>query len=333
MQKILICGGAGYIGSHVVRRIKKAGYCPIVFDNLSTGHKQSISQDTIFYLGDLRDKTQIDKVFQENKIDAVMHFCAKSLVGESMLQPYLYFQNNVLGGLNLLQVMQENDVKKIVFSSTAAVYGEPKDIPIMETSYLAPTNVYGETKLTFEKILDWYDKIFQIKYVALRYFNASGADDSGEIGEDHNPESHLLPLIFQVINKQRDFISIFGDDYQTFDGTCIRDYIHVNDLADAHLLVLKYLLEGNDSDVFNLGSGEGYSVKQIIDSINKITNNVVNTKVVSRRDGDPAVLIASSDKIRNKLGWETHYCLDNIINTAYKWHKGHPKGYENSTNS
>lgn len=329
MQNILVCGGAGYIGSHVVKKLQEAGFNPIVFDNLTTGHRESLSDNIQFYQGDVRSEADLSKVFTENNISAVMHFCAKSLVGESMEKPALYFDNNVVGGLNLLKVMHDFGIDKLVFSSTAAVYGQPDEIPINETTTKLPTNVYGETKLMFEKVCSWYDSIYGLRYVALRYFNAAGADDDGLIGEDHNSESHLLPIVFQVVNGQREFLSVFGDDYNTPDGTCVRDYIHVYDLASAHILALKHLLNGGSSDVFNLGSGLGYSVKEIVDSVEKITGRGIDQRIVKRREGDPDTLIASSQKIIKELGWKQQYTLEMIIETAYKWHKNHPNGYEN----
>lgn len=329
MHNILVCGGAGYIGSHVVRKLEGAGFYPIVLDNLSTGHRQSLKDSTKFYLGDVRNEKDLDKIFSENNISAVMHFCAKIEVGESMKDPALYFDNNLVGGLNLLKVMNKNGINKLVFSSTAAVYGQPEEIPIHENIKKQPTNVYGETKLIFEQILHWYDVVHSFRYVALRYFNASGADDSGLIGEDHYPESHLIPIIFQVLNGQREFLSVFGNDYNTPDGTCVRDYIHVNDLASAHILALKYLINGGESNYFNLGNGEGYSVQEIIDEIERVVGKEVIKKNVDRRPGDPDYLIANSSKIKGQLGWKPEYNLTRIIETAYKWHKEHPNGYEN----
>ncbi|OGI09511.1 MAG: UDP-glucose 4-epimerase GalE [Candidatus Margulisbacteria bacterium GWF2_35_9] len=323
---ILVAGGAGYIGSHAVRKLKLEGYTPVVFDNLSTGHIQSVEEE-IFFEGDVRNESDLDLVFSSYKIDAVMHFCANSLVGESMEKPELYFDNNVMGGLQLLKSMLKHNVKYIIFSSTCATYGEPEIVPITEKEKQLPTNPYGESKLMFEKMLKWFDICHGFKSVCLRYFNASGADDEGVIGEDHNPESHLIPIVFQVANGQRDYISVFGADYPTPDGTCVRDYIHVYDLAKAHILALKYLFAGNDSDAFNLGSGDGYSVHEIIANVEKQVGHPIGKKMTDRRAGDPAVLIGSSEKIREKLGWEPSYNLENIIKTANKWHSTNPDGY------
>jgi len=325
-KNILVAGGAGYIGSHVVRKLSEAGYTPIVFDNLSTGHFESV-KDNLFFEGDVRRAADLDLVFNNHKIDAVMHFCANSLVGESMEKPELYFDNNVIGGLQLLKSMLKHNVKTIIFSSTCATYGEPEIVPITEQEKQEPTNPYGESKLMFEKMLKWFDHAHGIKSVCFRYFNAAGADDDGAIGEDHSPESHLIPIVFEVANGQRDFISVFGDDYPTPDGTCVRDYIHVYDLAQAHILGLEYLFNGNESDAFNLGSGDGYSVNEIIANVEKEVGHEIGKKMTDRRSGDPAVLIGSSKKIKDKLGWEPQYTLSGIIKTAKKWHSTNPDGY------
>jgi UDP-glucose 4-epimerase len=280
------------------------------------------------YVGDLRDGEFLDQVFAENRIDAIIHFAANSLVGESMQQPAKYYHNNVYGTLCLLEKMNQYGVNKIVFSSTAATYGEPENIPILETDRTLPTNTYGETKLAMEKMMRWFDVAHGIKYVSLRYFNAAGAHASGKIGEDHQPETHLVPLILQVALGQRPHISIFGDDYPTEDGTCIRDYIHVSDLADAHVLAVEKLRQGGDSDIFNLGNGKGYSVKQVIDVARKVTEHPIPAVVEPRRAGDPAVLVASSERARVELGWKpSRDSLEQIIASAWNWHKDHPNGY------
>ena len=316
-MKILVLGGAGYIGSHVV-----------IADSLETGHIEAVNPKAKFYQGDIRDKKFIDSVFDNEKIDAVIHFAANSLVGESMTNPLKYYDNNLYGTKVLLQSMVEHDVKKIVFSSTAATYGEPESIPILESDRTEPTNPYGETKLSMEKMMKWTDVAHGVHYVALRYFNACGAHVSGEIGEAHNPETHLIPLILQVPNGQRESISIFGDDYDTKDGTCVRDYIHVTDLAQAHILAVKYLMDGGKSDVFNLGNGVGFTVKEVIETARKVTGHPIPAVVSPRRGGDPAKLIASSEKAKSILGWKPeHADLEEIIATAWKWHKNHPHGY------
>ena len=326
-MSVLVCGGAGYIGSHTVKYFLEQNEDIIVVDNLLTGHKEAILTDK-FYNCDIRDKENLDKVFKENNIEAVIHFAANSLVGESMVKPYEYYHNNVYGMMCLLDVMKENNVDKIVFSSTAATYGEPKNIPIMEDDETNPTNTYGETKLAMEKMMKWTDVAHGVHYVALRYFNACGAHVSGEIGEAHNPETHLIPLILQVPNGQRESISIFGDDYDTKDGTCVRDYIHVTDLAQAHILAVKYLMDGGKSDVFNLGNGVGFTVKEVIETARKVTGHPIPAVISPRRGGDPAKLIASSEKAKSILGWKPeHADLEEIIATAWKWHKNHPNGY------
>ena len=327
-MKILVLGGAGYIGSHTVSELVDAGEEVVIVDSLETGHIEAVNPAAKFYQGDIRDKKFIDSVFDNEKIDAVIHFAANSLVGESMVDPLKYYDNNLYGTKVLLQSMVEHDVKKIVFSSTAATYGEPESIPIMETDKTEPTNPYGETKLSMEKMMKWTDVAHDVHYVALRYFNACGAHVSGEIGEAHNPETHLIPLILQVPNGQRESISIFGDDYDTKDGTCVRDYIHVTDLAQAHILAVKYLVNGGKSDVFNLGNGVGFTVKEVIETARKVTGHPIPAVVSPRRGGDPAKLIASSEKAKKILGWNPeHADLEEIIASAWKWHKNHPKGY------
>lgn len=326
---ILVCGGAGYIGSHAVRQLIDRGEEVIIVDNLETGHEDAIHPQAKFYKVDIRDEEALDKVFAENKIDEVIHFAANSLVGESMTNPLKYFNNNVHGTEILLKVMVAHDVKKIVFSSTAATYGEPKNIPILESDETSPTNAYGETKLCMEKMMKWADKAHGVKYISLRYFNVAGAHESGEIGEDHNPETHLIPLILQVPLGKREFISIFGDDYETHDGTCIRDYIHVTDLADAHILAVHKLREGSESNIYNLGSGNGFTVKEMIETARKVTGHEIPAKVCERRAGDPAKLVASSEKARRELGWvPKHENVEDMISSAWNWHQKHPNGFE-----
>ena len=325
---ILVCGGAGYIGSHAVYQLVKAGEKVVIVDNLQTGHRGAINPATKFYQGDIRDVRILDKIFNENKIEAVIHFAANSLVGESVEKPLTYFNNNVYGMQILLESMVRNGVDKIVFSSTAATYGEPEKIPIEENDRTQPTNPYGESKLIMEKMMKWVSRANGIRFVSLRYFNAAGAVEDGSIGEDHHPETHLIPLILQVPLGKRDHITIFGDDYPTPDGTCLRDYIHVIDLADAHILALNYLREGGASNVFNLGNGQGFSVKEMIIAAQKVTGQKIKTEMGTRRAGDPAQLIASSDKAKKILGWTPQFAnVEKIIETAWTWHKNHPNGY------
>lgn len=325
---ILVCGGAGYIGSHTVARLLEKGKEVVVFDNLQKGHKEAVPENVKLYVGDLRDPEALDKVLGENDIEAIIDFAADSLVGESVTEPLKYYHNNVFGTMCLLEKMKEHDVKNIVFSSTAATYGEPERIPIVETDRTMPTNPYGETKLSVEKMLKWSDQAYGIKYTALRYFNAAGAHESGNIGEDHAPESHLIPIILQVALGQREKISIFGSDYPTEDGTCVRDYIHVTDLADAHILALERLQKGGDSAVFNLGNGTGFSVRQVIEVARKVTGHPIPVEESPRRAGDPATLIASSQKAIDELGWKPAFnSLEQIIASAWKWHEGHPQGF------
>lgn len=326
---ILVCGGAGYIGSHAVRQLIDKDEEVIIVDNLETGHRDAVHPKAKFYNVDIRNEEELDKVFLENKIDEVIHFAANSLVGESMTNPLKYFNNNVHGTEILLKTMIKHNVKKIVFSSTAATYGEPKNIPILESDETNPTNAYGETKLCMEKMMKWADKAHGVKYISLRYFNVAGAHISGEIGEDHNPETHLIPLILQVPLGKREFISIFGDDYDTHDGTCIRDYIHVTDLADAHILAVQKLREGSDSNIYNLGSGNGFTVKEMIEAARKVTGHEIPAKVCERRAGDPAKLVASSIKAREELGWQPKFeNVEAMISSAWNWQKNHPNGFE-----
>jgi UDP-glucose 4-epimerase len=324
---ILVTGGAGYIGSHTVAELLDQGKEVVVIDNLQSGHRDALLGGKL-YEGDLRDKALLAKLFSENEIEAVIHFAANSLVGESMQKPVKYYDNNVYGTLCLLEAMDEANVRKIVFSSTAATYGEPDKVPIEESDPTNPTNVYGETKLTMERMMSWFDKVLGIKYVALRYFNAAGAHPSGKIGEDHSPETHLIPLIIQAAQGKRPAISVFGDDYPTADGTCVRDYIHVSDLADAHVLAVEHLVAGGESDVFNLGNGQGFSVKEVIAKVQEVTGRSFPVEISPRRAGDPAVLIASSEKARKVLGWNpSRNQLDDIIASAWGWHEQHPDGY------
>lgn len=327
---VLILGGAGYIGSHTVLEFLDRGYKVAVADNLQSGHIEALHPDARFYCGDIRDKNFLDNLFKKENIEAVIHFAANSLVGESMQDPLKYYDNNLYGTMVLLKSMVENNVKKIVFSSTAATYGEPENIPILETDRTNPTNTYGETKLSMEKMFKWVSSAHGVKFVSLRYFNACGAHKSAKIGEDHMPETHLIPIVLQVPNKKREFVNIFGDDYDTPDGTCIRDYIHVCDLAAAHYLALEYLKNGGESDIFNLGSGTGFSVKEVIEAAREVTGDKIPAVISPKRSGDPARLVASSDKAKNILGFKP-CCTDlkEIIQTAWMWHKKHPEGYKN----
>jgi UDP-glucose 4-epimerase len=325
---VLVCGGAGYIGSHAVARLLENGEEVVVVDNLYKGHKRAVPEEAKLYIGDMADENFMTKVFEANKIDSVMHFAADSLVGESVEKPLKYYENNVYGTLCLLKVMTRFEVNKIVFSSTAATYGEPENIPILETDKTEPTNPYGETKLAVEKMLKWCSKAYGINYVVLRYFNVAGAHESGSIGEDHTPETHLIPLVLQVALGKRDKIYMFGDDYDTHDGTCIRDYIHVMDLVDAHILAVEKLRKGGESSTYNLGNGNGFTVKEVIETARKVTGHPIAAEVAPRRAGDPAKLVASSEKAMKELGWKPeHNSLEKIIESAWKWHKNNPGGY------
>ena len=325
---ILVTGGAGYIGSHTVRELRSRGYDVVVYDNLTTGHIEAVA-DAIFVKGDLFDVELLKDTFKKYGVDSVIHFAAYSLVGESMTNPLKYYHNNVAGTLALLEAMVACDVKYLVFSSSAATYGDTGEDIISETSPQKPTSVYGMTKLMMEQLMADFDKAYGLKYVALRYFNAAGAHDSGEIGEDHNPESHLIPIIMQVLNGKREKLGIFGDDYPTPDGTCIRDYIHITDLADAHIKALESLKSGASSNAYNLGNGNGFSVKQVVETVEKVVGRPVKREIVPRRAGDPAILVASSDKIKKELGWKPAYdSLEKIVASAWKWHSTHPDGFK-----
>ncbi|MCV9885746.1 UDP-glucose 4-epimerase GalE [Metabacillus halosaccharovorans] len=326
---VLVCGGAGYIGSHAVSELLDRNEEVVVVDNLQKGHLPAVLEGAKFYNGDLRDEAFLKNVFQENDIEAVIHFAADSLVGESVEKPLQYYENNVYGTMCLLKVIQEFGVKKIVFSSTAATYGEAENIPIVETDPTVPTNPYGETKLAVEKMLKWSEQAYGLKYVVLRYFNVAGAHMEGKLGEDHDPETHLIPIILQVALGDREKIMIFGDDYNTEDGTCIRDYIHVTDLADAHILAIEKLRKDNTSATYNLGNGNGFSVKEVIETARKVTGHPIPAEVAPRRAGDPAVLIASSEKAINELGWKPKYAdLHTMIESAWNWFQKNPKGYQ-----
>ena len=321
---ILVTGGAGYIGSHAVLALKRVGYDVVILDNLVYGHRDLVEKvlQVELVVGDTGDRTLLDNLFNTHNIAAVMHFAAFAYVGESVTDPAKYYRNNVLGTLTLLEAMLAASIKKFVFSSTCATYGVPEVVPITEDHPQNPINPYGATKLMVERILSDFDVAYGLKSVRFRYFNAAGADPNGLLGEDHNPETHLLPLVLLTALGQRQSISIFGTDYPTPDGTCIRDYIHVSDLADAHILGLEYLLKGSDSEVFNLGNGNGFSVREVIETTQLVTGKAIKVLECDRRPGDPAILIGSSDKARNILGWQPQYSsLKEIIAHAWQWHQ------------
>ena len=326
-MRILVVGGAGYIGGITGQYLMQNGHEVVVFDNLSRGHREGVPAGAKFVEGDMANLADLAHVLDGQNIEAVMHFAALSLVGESVEHPAKYFRNNVANGLNLLDVMLRCGVKKFVFSSTAATYGEPETSPILEDFPHVPTNPYGESKLAFEKVLKWYSNAYGLHYASLRYFNAAGASDP--LGEDHSPESHLIPVVLEVARGKRSHITVFGDDYPTPDGTCIRDYIHVKDLASAHLKALLHICEKSENVIFNLGQGNGASVKEIIDVARKVTGHPIPAQVGPRRAGDPAVLVASNEKIQKVLGWKPQFSdLETIIGDAWKWHQAHPNGYE-----
>lgn len=325
---IAVLGGAGYIGSHTVKQLLAAGEDVIVLDNLITGHRKAVDRRARFYQGDIRDFKFLSSVFSQEKVDGIVHFAAFSVVPESMKNPLKYFDNNTCGMVTLLEAMKQFGIKRIVFSSTAATYGEPKQIPIKETDPQIPTNAYGESKLAMEKIMHWADLADGLKFIALRYFNVAGAMPDASIGEDHNPETHLIPIILQVAAGKRLNLQIFGNDYPTKDGTNVRDYVHVLDLADAHVLALKYLEAGNSSTAFNLGSATGFSNMEILQAARKVTDKEIPASIGPRRSGDPSTLIASSEKAKKILGWKPKFDnIEKIIETAWKWHENNPEGF------
>ena len=326
-RPLLVTGGAGYIGSHAVRALRKAGYEPVVLDNFSRGHEEAVPTDIECIRGDIADGN-VSEILTSRGITGIVHFAAHSQVGESMTNPAIYYENNVVGSFRLIESARAAGVKHFVFSSTAAVYGEPDTIPIYETAALEPTNVYGRTKLMIERMLSDYSEIYGLRYTALRYFNAAGADEGGDIGEDHTPETHLVPLVLEAASGKRDGVTVFGTDYPTPDGTCIRDYIHVTDLAEAHVKALGYLENGGDSVVLNLGTGRGLSVKEIIDAAGRVTGRAFPVHYGERRAGDPGVLVADASRARDLLGWTASRSdADTILADAWAWHRSHPDGY------
>ncbi len=326
-MNILVTGGAGYIGSHVVEELCNAGENVVVFDNLYTGHREAVDARAEFVLGDLADINAVKQVFDTHAFDGVMHFASYTLVGESMQKPFLYIGDNVTNALNLLRTMIDHDVKRFILSSTANLFDDPLKMPIDEKERIVPGSPYGESKFIIERLLHWMDRVYNLRFAALRYFNAAGASPTANRGEDHAIETHIIPLVLQTALGIREKIMIFGDDYPTRDGSCVRDYVHVNDLAQAHILALRALDKG--SRTYNLGNGEGYSVKEVIDAARKITGLPIKAEVGPRRPGDPATLIAGSETIRRELGWQPRFAsLESIIGTAWAWHQAHPKGYQ-----
>jgi UDP-glucose-4-epimerase GalE len=328
MESVLVVGGAGYIGSYMCKYLSKNGYRPVVLDNFSRGHRMAVKYGDL-YEGHMEDNALLDKIFTENTIDAVMHFAAYCYVGESVKKPDKYYKNNVAATLNLLEAMVKNNVNAFIFSSTCATYGNPVEVPVSEDHPQEPINPYGRSKLIVEKILQDFYEAFGLKYISLRYFNAAGADPEEELGEDHRPETHLIPLVLQTALGLKDNLEIYGNDYPTPDGTCIRDYIHIVDLAHAHMLALERMMEGHSGDVYNLGNGNGYSVHDVIEKACHITKKTIQPKITDRRQGDPPRLVSSSKKAFQELGWRPKYHeLDTIIETAWRWHKNNPKGYK-----
>lgn len=325
-MKVLVTGGAGYIGSFIVRQLQKDGFTPIIVDDLSSGHKEVAKGFELHKLNLLEDKERLSKLFKKEKFSAVVHLASFIRAGESYQDPLKYFNNNIKGVLNLLEVMRSNKVDKFIFSSSAGIYGSPKKLPIDEDDPKEPENPYGESKLIVERILSWCDKAYSLRSVSIRYFNAAGAAFDGSIGEDHPDESHIIPLAIKASLENREF-TIFGDDYKTKDGTCVRDYVHVLDLARAHTMALGYLIEGGETNYFNAGVGEGYSNRQIVDQIKRSTGRDFKIIIGPRRAGDPDTLYASIDKIKKVLGWQPKYNLEDIIKSAVTWHTKHPNGY------
>ena len=329
MTAILVVGGAGYIGSNMCRHLRNKGYQPIVLDNLVTGHRAAVKWGP-FVKGGMEDTDLLNQIFAQYRPMAVMHFAAFCYVNESVKNPGKYYHNNVAGTINLLESMVKNHIPYLIFSSSCATYGEPLEIPITEGHLQNPINPYGRSKLMVEQILADMKAAHGLEYIALRYFNAAGADPGGEIGEDHTPETHLIPLVLQTALGKRDIVQVFGKDYPTEDRTCIRDYIHINDIAQAHLLALERLLNGRSGGVYNLGNGGGYSVRQVIETAQSVTGRTIPVEFCDRRSGDPAILISASDNARNKLGWKPEYTsLHDIIETAWQWHQQQPEGFEN----
>ena len=325
---VLVLGGAGYIGSHTVYALCEAGREVVVVDNLETGHQEAVHEKAAFYQGDISDTAFLHHVLRRESIDGVIHFAAYSIVAESMRNPLKYYENNVCKTKKMLEVLLESGVQDVVFSSTAAVYGEPNRVPISEQDPTEPTNPYGATKLAMEQMFRWVANTGNLRFVSLRYFNACGAHQDGKIGEAHPTETHLIPLLLQVANGKRDAVAVFGCDYPTQDGTCVRDYIHVADLADAHILALDYLKDGGKSDIFNLGNGVGFSVKEVIETARRVTGHAIPVQISERREGDPARLVASSQKAKNVLGWKPRYHqLEEMVQTACRWHRRHAERY------
>lgn len=326
---ILVPGGAGYIGSHTVYDLVAQGEDVVVVDNMQTGHRAAVHPKARLWEGDIRHEEFMDGLFRKENIEAVVHFAANSLVGESVQKPLDYYDNNLYGTMVLLRVMLKHGVDKIVFSSTAATYGNPDGVPILETAPTRPANPYGETKLAMETMMKWVSAASSLRYVSLRYFNACGALEGGKIGEDHQPESHLIPIVLQVANGTRPEVTMYGEDYQTPDGTCVRDYIHVTDLAQAHVLALKHLRNGGANEIINLGNGVGFSVKEVVDTCRRVTGKDIKAVMGPRRPGDPDQLVASSAKAQAVLGFKARYPrLEDIVASAWEWHRTHPKGYE-----
>jgi len=326
-MKILVTGGAGYIGSITVERLIKAGEEVVIFDNLYQGHQDAVHPDATFIQGDLADKAAIEAAIATHKPDGIMHFASYTLVGESVEKPFLYLRDNIVNGLNLIEAAVSNDVKGFILSSTANLFDDPERMPIDEEERIVPGSPYGESKFILERYLYWMDRLYDMRYTCLRYFNACGATETR--GEDHAPETHLIPLVLEVALGQREKITIFGDDYDTPDGTCVRDYIHVVDLAEAHILAMREILNGGHSRKYNLGNGRGFSVKQVIDTAREVTGHPIPAEIGPRRAGDPDILIASSETINHDLGWKPIYPnLRQIIEMAWKWHVANPQGYE-----